>query len=165
MVADACEEVARNVELFRHAHERLVRIGEQALGGRGKEGVIADLDSAVENSAYGRPSSGDRSPAVQELVPKVRDPQANPARRPRVDRVLELLDLSVGGIQRLQLGVTNVIHETVDELTYGRILLSGWVEPRDVVRRAVDRRFPHRDEESRQRDQVDLLVDDAVLLR
>src|SRR3989304_6052989 len=99
MAAPTCQQVAGDVELLGHAYERLVGIGEESFDRRREERMIADLDPAVQNPPSGCARGGDGSPAVQKVVAEVRDPRSNATRRPRVDGILELLDLGVGGVQ------------------------------------------------------------------
>ena len=115
VVADACKEIAGDVELFRHPNERLVGVGEEALDLGREERVVAHLDAAVEHAADGRARRRDGPSSVEELVPEIRESCPDLARRRRVDRVLELLDLGVDGVERLEERVRDLVDQSMDE--------------------------------------------------
>ena len=120
MVADAREEIARDVQLLGDPHECLVRLREEPLDLGGKEGVVADLDPSVEHAPDRGASCRDGASAVQELVAEVGDSHPDAARRPRVERVFELLDLGVRRVERLQEAVRDLVDEPLDEHSRGR---------------------------------------------
>ena len=94
------EQVAGDVELLRRAHERVVRVREEALDRGREERVVADVDASVEDAPDGARVAATVRPRVEELVAEIGRAAPDPARPASVDRVLELLDLGVDGVDR-----------------------------------------------------------------
>ena len=72
MIPHAREQIAGDVELFGDTHERLVRVGEEALDLRWKERVVAYLDPSVQDPPDCRARRRNGPPAVEKLVPEIR---------------------------------------------------------------------------------------------
>ena len=90
--------------------------------------MVTDLDPAVEHAAYGRAGRRDRSPAVEELVPQIREPFSDSLRLPGVEAVLQLFDLRVHRVQRLEMRLRDLVDKAVDEVARGRLLVGGRIE-------------------------------------
>ena len=166
VIPNAGEQISGDVQLVGRADERLVRVREQALDGRREERMVTDLDPAVEHAAHGGAGRRDRSPAVEELVPEIREPFSDSLRLPGVEAVLQLLDLRVHRVQRLEMRLRDLVDETVDEVARGRLLVGGRIERRNVERvSTVARRLPHRDDDGGRGNEVDLQVAHPILGR
>ena len=68
MVTGACQQVAGDVELFRRAHEHVVRVSEETLDVRREQRMLADLDASVQDASNGCAHRRDGAPAMEELV-------------------------------------------------------------------------------------------------
>ena len=167
VVADAREQVARQVEAVHRAEELVVDVREVDLDGTGKELVTplhveAPVDDAVDRVARG----AERPPHVQEVVAQARDAVADLLRRPALDAVLELVDLVVQRVDEVQV----VLGDEVGQLMRQLAGADAGRRPRGlhglgrIEGIAALRRLPHRDEPLARRHEIDLLVEDPVLL-
>ena len=95
-----------------------------------------------------------------------RDAPPHLARRPVVDPVLELLDLPVHRVQRGHVAVGDVVDEPVDEDAGRRSFVACRPKAREIERiAAAGGALAHGDDEGRGRDEPDLDVVEAVLVR
>ena len=66
--------------------------------------------------------------AAKELVPEIGESHAHTSRRQRVQSVLELLDVGVGRIERVEERIRDLVDEPLNEPAHRRTLLRGRVE-------------------------------------
>ena len=95
VVANARQEITRDLELLAGADQGLVRVGDHALDRLGKEPLVPDVEALVDDAAHGSSHRADGSPRMQKVVPQTSDPSSHDVARPVVDVILELVDLSV----------------------------------------------------------------------
>ena len=107
-----------------------------------------------------------RAPHVQQVVPQRRDARPDLRGGPALDSVLELVDLVVDRVHEVEEVLGDQVDEPVDHHAgpRARLLRDRLLRCAEVERRAFARASCGRYELLAGRDQVDLLVEDAILL-
>ena len=98
-------------------------------------------------------------------MPEIHEPRPDTLRRPVVEAVLELLDLGVHRVERLEERLRDLVDESIDELAGIGLLVDGRVERRHVEGlTAASWCLPDGDDDTGSRDEVDFQVAHAILV-
>lgn len=100
---------------------------------------------------------------MQEVVPELGGALADPAGRPLLDVVLELVDLLVQRVDRVQVALRDVVDELAERLRRTRPVTEGRRRRSRVVGLSPLRRLAHGQQGLQGEGDVDLLVEDLVV--
>src|SRR5262249_13659599 len=167
VVARAGQEIPREIQPVGRAKQLVVGVAEVQLDvARQQLRAFADVDPAVDDRADRVPRRGERSSDVEQVVPEVRDPASHLRRRPRLDPLLELVDLVVKRVDEVQEVLGNHVDDVVDDHAGALVvfLVVRQLRGAQVAGIAELRRLPDRDDTFTGRNEVDFLVEDPILL-
>ena len=164
VVAHARDQVARELEVG-GPEQLVVGVAEVELDVVREDLVAAELDPVVDDFPDRVPGGRQRAPDVQHVVAQPREACADPLRVPLLHVVLELVDLGVDVVDKVEEAFRDVVGEVVGEHRHVvRVAARRLGRPRVPRRASVGRRLPHRGEHVSSQHDVDLLVEDRVLL-
>ena len=163
IVAHAGDEVARGLEAFRGPQQLVVGVGEMDLDVAREDLDALELDSRVDDHAHRVARGRQRAADAQQVVAERRDPFADLRGRPLLDVILELVDLVVQVVDQVEVALGDLVDEA--EREHADVLLrpACLLGRLRVERLLVGRRLRDRHELVGGQDEVDLLVEDAVL--
>ena len=136
VVADACEQVAREVEAVGRAQELVVRGVERDLDVVAEDLLAAvDVDRVVDHAADGVAHRRRGCDGCGGGRAEARDPGARLVGGLRLDEILELVDLVVEVVDEVEVALGDLVDQPVREHPGGVVGLRALLDGVDVARR------------------------------
>ncbi len=166
VVPRACQEVAREVQSVDRAQQLVVDVGEVELDLARKNLAVFPLDAPVDHPPDGIACWTNSAADAEEVVAELGDTHPDLARGPLFDPVLELVDLVVEGVHEVEEVLGDQVDQAIDHQAGPPIVRAadGLLSRGRVERIAALGRLANGHQPIPRRDQIELLVVDAILL-
>ena len=165
VVADTIDQIARELEPVEGAQELVVGAVERDFD-IVREDLLAflDLDDVVDDAPDGVAGRRERAADVQQIVAEVAEPAPRLRRRSDLDGVLELVDLAVERVDEVEVVLGDVVDEPVEHHPGVVVGMARFARRPRIVGVLVRRRLADAQQNVVRHDDVDLLVEDAIVL-